>query len=143
MQCGPAQEPCKVRYSGINVTGRKSYPAYLYVKFTITIETTHLWVSNYSPYQKELFDKIVRFRDDILTPKSFVDIAKILNTEGLKTPNGHPFHQKHVFSIYKKGKIREERVNRPDIVDVSIPTVEVFKTFKELYNRVMEDPDNQ
>jgi hypothetical protein len=61
----------------------------------------------------------------------------------LKTPNGHPFLPKHVFSIYKKGKIREERVNRPDIVDVSVPTVEVFKTYKELYNRVMEDWDNE
>jgi hypothetical protein len=102
-----------------------------------------LWVSNYSPYQQELFNKIVHFRDDILTPKSFVEIARILNNEGLKTPNGHPFLPKHVFGIYKKGKIREERVNRPDIVDVSVPTVEVFKTYKELYNRVMEDWDNE
>jgi hypothetical protein len=35
------------------------------------------------------------------------------------------FKNNHVYSIYKKGKIREERVNRDDIVEVSQPTIEV------------------
>jgi len=32
---------------------------------------------------------------------------------------GKPFTNVIVFSIYKKGKVREERVNRDDIVEVS------------------------
>jgi hypothetical protein len=39
---------------------------------------------------------------------------------------GKPFTNVIVFSIYKKGKVREERVNRDDIVEVSQPTIEVF-----------------
>lgn len=39
---------------------------------------------------------------------------------------GKPFTSEIVFSIYKKGKIREERVNREDIVEVSQPTIEVY-----------------
>ena len=39
---------------------------------------------------------------------------------------GKPFTNVIVFSIYKKGKVREERVNRDDIVEVSQPIIEVF-----------------
>jgi hypothetical protein len=61
-----------------------------------------------------------------------------LNDEGVLTPEGHPFSPPHVFGIYKKGKVRMERVNRKDIIIVSQPIVEVFKTIEsmfESYNR--------
>ena len=45
-------------------------------------------------------------------------ISQILNGEGLKTPRGSIFNNNHVHSIYKKGLIREERMNRKDIVEV-------------------------
>ena len=45
-------------------------------------------------------------------------ISQILNGEGLKTPRGSIFKNNHVHSIYKKGLIREERMNRKDIVEV-------------------------
>ena len=45
-------------------------------------------------------------------------ISQILNGEGLKTPRGSVFKNNHVHSIYKKGLIREERMNREDIVEV-------------------------
>ena len=70
----------------------------------------------------------------------FVDIKKVFlpllvierylkyfNEEGLKTPRGSIFKNNHVHSIYKKGKIREERMNRKDIVEVSQPTIELIK----------------
>ena len=38
-------------------------------------------------------------------------MGDILNSEGLKTPTGKLFKSNHVHSIYKKGKIREERLN--------------------------------
>ena len=45
-------------------------------------------------------------------------VIQILNGEGLKTPRGSIFKNNHVHSIYKKGLIREERINREDIVEV-------------------------
>lgn len=62
-------------------------------------------------------------------------ISKILNEEGVLTPEGHPFSPPHVFGIYKKGLIRLERVVRPDIILVSPPIIEVFKTIEELFNK--------
>jgi len=38
------------------------------------------------------------------------------NDEGLKTPRNTEFTNSKVYSMYKKGKIIEERINRNDIV---------------------------
>ena len=40
---------------------------------------------------------------------------------------GRPFTNVIVFGIYKKGNVREERINREDLVEVSQPTIEVFQ----------------
>jgi len=45
----------------------------------------------------------------------------------LKTLRGNVFKNNHIHSIYKKGKIREERINREDIVEVSQVTIEELK----------------
>ena len=85
-----------------------------------------------------MFEKIRGYKENILTPIGYRKISKILNDEGVLTPEGHPFSPPHVFGIYKKGKVRMERVNRKDIVIVSQPIVEVFKTVEsmfESYNR--------
>ena len=83
-----------------------------------------MWTSSYSDYQQFLFDKIKGLKDDFLTPICYRKISKLLNGEGLKTPRGNVFKNNHVHSIYKKGKIREERMNREDIVEVSKVTIE-------------------
>ena len=85
-----------------------------------------MWTSSYSDYQQFLFDKIKGLKDDFLTPICYGKISKLLNGEGLKTPRGNVFKNNHVHSIYKKGKIREERMNREDIVEVSNPIIEVL-----------------
>ena len=54
-------------------------------------------------------------------------ISQIFNEEGLKTPRGFEFKSNHIHSIYKKGKIREERINREDIVEVSVPIIELIQ----------------
>ena len=46
-----------------------------------------------------------------VSPKRWFEIRDILNNEGLKTPMGHRFEINNVISIYKKGKVREERLN--------------------------------
>ena len=94
------------------------------VKFSLSIITTNLWESNYSEYQEYLFNRICKYKECFLTPIGFRKISQIFNEKGLKTPRGSPFKNNHVHSIYKKGLIREERMNRKDIVEVSQPIIE-------------------
>ena len=88
------------------------------VRFSVSITTTKLWESNYSKYQQYLFDRIREYKDNCVTPIDYIKISQIFNKEGLKTPRGSMFRNNHVHSIHKKGLIREERVNREDIVEV-------------------------
>ena len=97
------------------------------LSFSISIITTHLWESNYTEYQQYLFSRICKYKEDILTPIGYRKISQIFNDEGLKTPRGNVFKNNHVHSIYKKGKIREERINRKDIVEVSVPIIEEIR----------------
>ena len=94
------------------------------MSFLVSITTTKLWKSNYSEYQKYLFNRICEYKECFLTPIGYRKISQIFNEEGLKTPRGSTFKNNHVHSIYKKGKIREERINREDIVEVSQPLIE-------------------
>lgn len=94
--------------------------------------------SNYNEYQKELFDKIRGLKEDILTPLGYRKISNILNQEGFKTPKGNSFQNNHVFSIYHKGLKRLERINRPDVVEVSDFNIDYFKSFKEFLRTFMD-----
>ena len=95
------------------------------MSFLVSITTTKLWKSNYSEYQQYLFNRICKYKECFLTPIGFRKISQIFNEEGLKTPRGSPFKNNHVHSIYKKGKIREERINREDVVIITRPIIEV------------------
>ena len=88
--------------------------------------TTHLWKSYYTEYQEYLFNRIKGYLEENLTPIGYRKISKIFNNEGLLTPRGSMFKNNHVHSIYKKGKIRLERMNRKDIVEISDVIVEVL-----------------
>ena len=66
------------------------------------------------------------YKEHFFTPLDFVKISQIFYKEGLKTPLGNVFRNNHVHSIYQKGLIRVERVNRIDIVEVSDLTIEVL-----------------
>ena len=103
------------------------YPLKWMLSFSVSIITTNLWESNYSEYQQYLFDRICGYKENILTPIGYRKISKIFNDEGLKTPRNTEFSNSKVHSIYKKGKIREERINREDIVEVSNPTIEEIR----------------
>ena len=94
------------------------FPIKWMLSFSVSIITTNLWESNYSEYQQYLFDRICGYKENILTPIGYRKISKIFNDEGLKTPRNTDFSNSKVHSMYKKGKIREERINRKDIVEV-------------------------
>ena len=85
-----------------------------------------MWESNYSEYQQFLYNRICKYKDNNVTPVGFRKISKIFNYEGLKTPRNTEFTNSKVYSIYKKGKIREERINREDIVIISPVKIEVL-----------------
>ena len=93
-------------------------PYNLIVKFSISITTTKLWESNYSEDQQYLFNRICEYKENNVTPIGYRKISKIFNEEGLKTPRNTEFSNSKVYSMYKKGKVREERINRKDIVEV-------------------------
>ena len=86
-----------------------------------------MWESNYSEYQQYLFNRICEYKESFVTPIGYRKISKIFNDEGLKTPRNTEFTNSKVHSIYKKGKIREERINRKDIVEVSNLTIEEIR----------------
>ena len=85
-----------------------------------------MWESNYSEYQQFLYNRICKYKENNVTPIGFRKISKIFNYEGLKTPRNTEFTNSKVHSIYKKGKIREERINREDIVIISPVKIEVL-----------------
>ena len=102
-------------------------PIGILVTLSISIRTTLFRSSLYSYYQQYLFDRIRGCKEHFLTPIGYRKISQIFNKEGLKTPRGNVFKNNHVHSIYKKGLIREERINREDVVIVTNPIVEVIK----------------
>ena len=59
-----------------------------------------------------------------VSPKRWFEIRNILNDEGLKTPKGHKFEINNVMSIYKKRKVREERLNSEVKVEKSLQIIE-------------------
>ena len=80
-----------------------------YLCFTATLTSSRL--SNpapYSDYQSELHDLIQRLHDKGM---GYRKIAYWLNDNGYKTPRGKKFFNTHVFSILKKKRLREERLN--------------------------------
>ena len=98
----------------------------LIVRFSVSITTTKLWESNYSEYQQYLYTRICEYKENNVTPIGYRKISKIFNDEGLKTPRNTEFSNSKVHSMYKKGKISEERINRKDIVEISQPIIEIF-----------------
>ena len=118
MQRRSTKEFSKVCHRRIAETTGYPYPLKLIVRFSFSITTTKLWESNYSEYQQYLYNRICEYKHHFLTPIGYRKISKILNDEGLKTPRNTEFTNSKVHSIYKKGKIREERINRKDIVEI-------------------------
>jgi hypothetical protein len=72
-------------------------------------------------YQKELSEQVLSLRDrDGMT---FQAIAEKLIAEGYRSPRGFDLGPESVFSIYKKRKIRDARMN--DSMEVEIVGIEV------------------
>ena len=68
-------------------------------------------IGAYSDYQIELSNKVLYLRDSLkLTYKA---IAEFLIDKGYRSPRGFDLSPESVFSIYKKRKIRDARLQAP------------------------------
>jgi len=71
----------------------------------------------YSPYQKELFDRVLWMRET--KGLTFKAIADALAAAGYKAPRGGLLGAESVFSIYKKGVGRANRLNASPRLEIS------------------------
>ena len=74
----------------------------------VKIRHKGLRLGAYSAYQTELSDKIITLRDE--RNLTYKQIANLLITEGYRSPRGFDLGPESVFSIYKKRKIRNDRL---------------------------------
>ena len=109
----------QIGYRGVVIQNRNSYPRIYTITFSLSVITTDLWKSVYSDYQTYLYTEIRSLKECHLTPLGYRKISNLFNERGLKSPTGKTFTNVIVFGIYKKGKVREERVNKSDEVSIS------------------------
>jgi hypothetical protein len=76
----------------------------------MVLTTRALMLGAYSPYQKELFDRVLWMRET--KGLTFKATADALVAEGYKAPRGGLLGAESVFSIYKKGVGRVKRRQR-------------------------------
>lgn len=104
-QCDPPTKT--VRYGGVIPLGGNQ-DGFL-VRFQLVLKTQGLMIGSYSAYQTELSDLVIHLRDS--KGLTYGSIAGLLIKDGYRSPRGFDLGPESVFSIYKKRKIREKRLN--------------------------------
>ena len=89
------------------------------VVMVVKVKSKALFIGPYTDSQQRLFDRVFLLRErDQLT---FEAIARLLTKSGTRSVNGCLLGAEHVFSIYKKGKLRQERLTfkvEPELLDL-------------------------
>tara|TARA_B100001057_G_C22426200_1_gene785549 strand:+ start:274 stop:594 length:321 start_codon:yes stop_codon:yes gene_type:complete len=80
-----------------------------FIEFTVTVSSFNLNNYFYSEHQQYLYNTIKELHGNGL---GYRKISNWFNERNIKTPRGSEFKGNYVFSILKKGRIREERLNR-------------------------------
>ena len=82
------------------------------MEFTICIKTSTLTkTTHYTGYQQKLFDEIKRLKE--VEGYGYRRISYILYEKGYRSiRNNSVLRNNYIYSIYKKGKAREQRINR-------------------------------
>ena len=85
---------------------------FIVFSFTINITTSKLTkTSHYTKKQQKLYDKIKQLKEiEKLSYRKISDKLEKLKYRSVRS--GKILKPNYIFSIYKKGKIREERINR-------------------------------
>ncbi len=85
----------------------------------VKVKSKALFIGPYSNSQQRLFDRVFLLRErEQLT---FEAIANLLTKSGTRSVNGCLLCAEHVYSIYKKGKLRQERLTlkvEPELLDL-------------------------
>ena len=95
----------------------------LTMEFTICIKTSTLTkTTHYTGYQQKLFNEIKRLKD--IEGYGYKRISYILYEKGYRSIRSDSIlRHNYIYSIYKKGKVREKRINRhfkPIIKDIMV-----------------------
>ena len=89
------------------------------VVMVVKLSSKALFIGPYTNSQQRLFDRVYLLRErEQLT---FEAIAKLLTKSGTRSVNGCLLGAEHVYSIYKKGKARMERLTvkvKPEMLDL-------------------------
>ena len=96
----------------------------VYLKFLISCKTTKLTnIYHYDTKQQHIYDVVKELKE--IKGYGYRRISHYLIERGYKTVRSNkPILPNYVYSIYKKGKIREERINRE--YDYLIHNVRLF-----------------
>ena len=83
----------------------------LKISFTLSLENCNLNISHYTTYQKKLF-RLVKFLKE-KRGLGYKRISHIMTDKGYRSVRTNSILKPNfIFSIYKKGKIREHRIER-------------------------------
>ena len=82
------------------------------LKFTLSFYTSKLTkTSHYTPYQQKLYDEVKRLKE--VEGLGYRRISYVLYEKGYRSIRTNSIlRYNYIYSIYKKGKIREKRINR-------------------------------
>jgi len=111
------------------------------IRISITYRTHH--PTNYTPYQEYLYKRVKGYKEDSVTPIGYRKITKIFNSEGLKSPTNKTFYPSLIQSIYKKGKIREKRLNSKVRVEKSMEVKQIGNDKVRYYLKSTHDNNSQ
>jgi hypothetical protein len=115
---GKAPKTGLLNSNGMGWQGGNFYTAIPTVKYVVKISHKGLLFGAYSDYQKELSDKVIDLRDR--GGLMYREIADFLIMKGYRSPRGFNLGAESIFSIYKKRKIRDARMNYSIRVEVVI-----------------------
>ena len=76
----------------------------------VRVRLSNLLIPPLTEYQEFLYSKIMELKKSGL---GYRKISHWMNKNNYKTPRGHEFIPPSVFSIIKKRKIREAKINKP------------------------------
>lgn len=93
------------------------------MNFTVCVKTSTLTkTSHYTGYQQKLFDEIKRLKE--VECYGYKRISYILYEKGYRSIRTDSIlRHNYIYSLYKKGKIREKRINRefkPIVRDIMV-----------------------
>lgn len=86
------------------------------VSYIVRLRHRGLRLGAYSQYQQGLSNKVIYLRD--VEKRTFLDISEVLILDGYKSPRGFNLGAESVFSIYKKRKIRDNRLHSPPAIEI-------------------------